>query len=181
MIRNRANAPLDTEISAVDTQNALQFTFAKARFMAEPGRRDGTTFTAKAKHNHWVGRSIDRRFEVVAKAATGESSARPLNGTFRQKPWIPFWVPIVIPGLAAAAVLLYSLLPHTTTIPRLRGMTQAAALAALQKAHLTASPSDQLGQPRCRRSTVAYLHVVEAEPELAQGPSPERPLHRARR
>jgi beta-lactam-binding protein with PASTA domain len=147
MIRNRANAPLDTEISAVDTQNALQFIFAKQRFNAEPGRRDGTTFTAKAKHQHWVGRSIDRRFEVVAKAATGQSTARPLNGTFRQKPWIPYWVPIVIPGLAAAAVLLYSLLPHNTTVPELRGQTAAQALILIQKAHLKASPSDLTGQP----------------------------------
>ena len=172
MIRNRANAPLDTEISAVDTQNALQFVFAKQRFSAEPGRRDGTTFTAKAKHQHWVGRSIDRRFEVVAKATTGQSTARPLNGTFRQKPWIPYWVPIVIPGLAAAAVLLYSLLPQKTTVPKLRGLTQADALAALQKAHLTASPSDQLGQPVTAIEKPSKSKRIKLHEVVSQSPKP---------
>jgi beta-lactam-binding protein with PASTA domain len=167
MIRNRANAPLDTEITAVDSQNALEFTFAKPRFMAEPGRRDGTTFVAKAKHNHWIGRSVDRRFEVVAKAAAGESTARPLNGTFRQKPWIPYWVPIVVPGLIAAAVLLYSLIPHKTTVPDLHGLSITAATLAVQKANLKV-PSQPPGEVPSK--SVAYLHVVRQNPSWHKGP-----------
>jgi beta-lactam-binding protein with PASTA domain len=167
MIRNRANAALDTEVAAVDSQNALHFTFAKQRFIAEPGRRDGTTFTAKAKHNHWVGRSIDRRFEITAKAAAGGSTARPLNGTFRQKPWIPFWVPIVVPGLIAAAVLLYSLIPHKTTVPDLHGMTATAAGLAIQKAHLKV-PTQPPGEVPSK--TVRYLHVVRQSPSWHKGP-----------
>jgi beta-lactam-binding protein with PASTA domain len=140
MVRNRANAPLDTEISAVDSANALTFEFAKQRFIAEPGRRDGTTFKAKAKHFLWIGRPTDRRFDIVAKGATSETAAtRPITGTFRQKPLIPFWVPIVIPALIAGAILAYSLLPKKTTVPALRGRTAAAALVVLQKAHLKAA------------------------------------------
>jgi beta-lactam-binding protein with PASTA domain len=140
MVRNRANAPLDTEITAVDTANALTFQFAKQRFIAEPGRRDGTTFKAKAKRTLWIGRPTDRRFDIVAKGVTSETATtRPITGTFRQKPVIPFWVPIVIPALIAGAILAYSLIPKKTTVPVLRGRTAAAALVLLQKAHLKAA------------------------------------------
>ena len=167
MVRNRANAPLDTEVTAVDSQNALNFDFAKPRFVAEPGRRDGTTFTVKPKHNHWIGRVIDRRFEITAKGAVGESTARPLTGTFRQKPWIPFWVPIIIPPLIAAAVLLYSLIPHKTTVPDLHGMTITAAQLAIGKANLKA-PTQPPGEVPSK--TVAYLHVVRQSPSWHKGP-----------
>ena len=138
MVRNRANAPLDIVITAVDTQNALAFDFAKSQFTAEPGRRDGTTFSAKAKKHHWIGRPNDKRFEVYSRAATGQSTAKPLTGVFRQKPWIPYWVPIVVPAIIAGAALLYSLIPHKTTVPALRGRSAAAAAIILQKAHLKA-------------------------------------------
>ena len=138
MVRNRANAPLDIVITAVDTQNALAFDFAKSQFTAEPGRRDGTTFSAKAKKHHWIGRPNDKRFEVYSRAATGQSTAKPLTGVFRQKPWIPYWVPIVVPAIIAGAALLYSLIPHKTTVPALRGRSAAAAAVILQKAHLKA-------------------------------------------
>ena len=57
---------------------------------------------------------------------------------FRQKPWIPYWVPIVVPAIIAGAALIYSLIPHKTTVPALRGRSAAAAAIILQKAHLKA-------------------------------------------
>ena len=80
MVRNRANAPLALEISAVDSQGICSFKFAKAQFVAEPGRRDGTTFVVRPKKHIWVGRSVDRRFDVAVRATVGESAAPPRNG-----------------------------------------------------------------------------------------------------
>ena len=129
MVRNRANAPIDTLVNAVDSANALEFAFAKQRFVADPGRRDGTTFTVKARKQHWIGRPMDRRFEISAHgvAGTDPAATRPITGTFRQKPWIPYWVPIVVPAIIAAAVLIWTLIPHKTTVPNLRGLTADAA------------------------------------------------------
>jgi beta-lactam-binding protein with PASTA domain len=139
MVRNRANAPIETEIVAVDSQNACEFAFEQQRFVAEPGRRDGTTFVVKARKLLLIGRNTDRRFEITARAAGGASSAKPITGIFRQKPWIPYWVPIVALPLLAAAALLWSLIPHRTTVPSLRGQSQTAAAILIQKAHLKAS------------------------------------------
>ena len=161
MVRNRANAPIDTMVTAVDSANALEFVFAKQRFVADPGRRDGTTFTAKAKKNHWIGRTMDRRFEISAHGVAGDAaSTRPITGTFRQKPWFPYWVPIVVPAIIAAAVLIWTLIPHKTTVPNLHGMTADAANIALRKANL--KPPTQVTQVPSK--TVAYLHVVRQNP-----------------
>ncbi len=157
MVRNLANAPIDTEITAVDSQNACKFDFEKSRFVADPGRRDGTTFIVRPKKPLIFGRSTDRRFEITAKAAAGASSARPLTGVFRQKPWIPYWVPIVVPALIAAAVLIWTLIPHRTTVPNLRGRSQAAAAILLQKAHLKLASGTPAEVPSKR---IKMGHVV---------------------
>jgi beta-lactam-binding protein with PASTA domain/Tol biopolymer transport system component len=168
MVRNRANAPIDTMVTAVDSANALTFEFAKQRFVADPGRRDGTTFTVRARKHHWVGRSMDRRFEISAHGVAGidAASTRPITGTFRQKPWIPYWVPIVVPAIIAAAALLYTLIPHKTTVPNLHGLTADAANIALKKANL--KPPTQVTQVPSK--TVAYLHIVRQNPSYHIGP-----------
>ena len=167
MVRNRANAPIDTMVTAVDSANALEFGFAKQRFVADPGRRDGTTFTAKARKNHWIGRPTDRRFEISAHGVAGDAaSTRPITGTFRQKPWLPYWVPIVVPAVIAGAVLIWTLIPHKTTVPNLHGMTADAANIALRKANL--KPPSQVTQVPSK--TVAYLHVVRQNPSYHVGP-----------
>ena len=167
MVRNRANAPIDTVITGVDQQNHLEFNFKKSEFTAEPGRRDGTTFTVKPKHLIWIGRPTDRRFEVSARGVRGESSARPMNGTFRQKPFLPWWVLIVAPAILAAAIFLYSLIPHKTKVPDLHGMTATAAALALTKANLKAPSQPPAEVPS---KTVAYLHVVRQSPSYHKGP-----------
>jgi beta-lactam-binding protein with PASTA domain len=163
MVRNRANAPIDALVAAVDDQNALNFEFAEKQFVADPGRRAGTTFTARAKRHHWIGRPIDRRFEISARGVggTNPASTRPITGTFRQKPWLPYWVPIVVPALIAAAALAWTLIPHKTTVPNLRRLTVAAAQIRLQKAHLTLS-SDTPAQLPNRH--IAWPRIIKQFP-----------------
>ena len=56
-------------------------------FIAEPGRRDGTTFTAKAKQHHWIGRANDKRFEIYSRGrdgrVDGEAAAPASSGRSR--------------------------------------------------------------------------------------------------
>ena len=111
---------------------------------------------------------MDRRFEISAHgvAGTDPAATRPITGTFRQKPWLPYWVPIVVPAIIAAAVLIWTLIPHKTTVPNLHGMTADAANIALRKANL--KPPTQVTQVPSK--TVAYLHVVRQNPSYHDGP-----------
>ena len=158
MVRNRANAPIDTMVTAVDSANALDVRLreaavrrrARAAATARPSR-------PRRRSTHWIGRPMDRRFEISAHGVDGDrrASTRPITGTFRQKPWIPYWVPIVVPAIIAGAVLLYSLIPHKTTVPVAAGTHRGRGQRSLlQKAHLKAADEpavEEVAEPATSR------------------------------
>jgi beta-lactam-binding protein with PASTA domain len=119
--RNRANAPVQVAFSAVDSENACKFDFAESTVTAAPGRRAGTSFRARPNKQIWLGRPADRRFQVLATVPGSDAPQMPRQAVFRQKPWIAWWVPLVLPLLVVAAVAVYLLLPHNVTVPNLRG------------------------------------------------------------
>jgi beta-lactam-binding protein with PASTA domain len=49
----------------------------------------------------------------------------PTQAVFRQKPWLPWWVAIVIPLLALLALLLFLFLPKNVTVPDVVGKKSA--------------------------------------------------------
>jgi beta-lactam-binding protein with PASTA domain len=49
----------------------------------------------------------------------------PTQAVFRQKPWLPWWVAIVIPLLALLALLLFLFLPKNTEVPDVVGKKSA--------------------------------------------------------
>ena len=64
----------------------------------------------------------------------GDAEVAPLPPTqvaFRQKPWLPWWLAIVVPLLIALLVLLYLLWPRTTEVPKVTG--SPSVFAAQQK------------------------------------------------
>jgi beta-lactam-binding protein with PASTA domain len=140
MVRNRANAPTPVTVSGSDAEGVCTFEFRPPRFTAEPGRKAGSTFTVRPKKQIWLGRPVDRRLQVVARAAEGDAAAPTHHAVFRQKPWIPRWAAVLAPVAIAAGIVAYTQIPKKTTVPVLRGQTPAAAQAALQKAGLKLSP-----------------------------------------
>ena len=49
----------------------------------------------------------------------------PTQAVFRQKPWLPWWVAIVVPLLALLALLLFLFLPKNVTVPDVVGKKSA--------------------------------------------------------
>ena len=49
----------------------------------------------------------------------------PTQAVFRQKPWLPWWVAIVIPLLALLALLLFLFLPKNVEVPDVVGKKSA--------------------------------------------------------
>jgi beta-lactam-binding protein with PASTA domain len=131
-VRNRANAPSEFTFSAVDSGNACRFKFAEPTVTAPPGKRAGSVFRAVPRKQIWIGRPVERRFQV--SAAVPGSPAPPVArpAVFRQKPWIARWVPIVLPVVVGAAAAVFLLLPHNATVPNIRGRTVFAAKKLLE-------------------------------------------------
>src|SRR5205085_9433309 len=77
-------------------------------------------FYARPLKQILVGRKLEHRFTVNAKAGGTDIAAVPRLGVFVQKPWIPYWVLVVLPLLILAAIAAYLLWPRTVVVPNVR-------------------------------------------------------------
>lgn len=131
-IRNRANARAEVAVTAEDADGECEFRFAQPSVRIEPGNALECPFTCLPPRQLWLGRPVERRFQVLA-TPIGDASVPPLPppaGIFRQKPWLPWWLAVVVPVAVAVLIALISLLPKQAAVPALKG---AANVFAAQK------------------------------------------------
>jgi beta-lactam-binding protein with PASTA domain len=162
MVRNRANAPILADVSATDPDGTCSFAFDTQRLITEPGRPAGTHLTVRPGKQIWIGRTVNRRFEVVARAVEGDASAPPHQAVFRQRAWLPWWLAVVAPIVIAAAALIPPLLPKNTHVPPLRGLQLDQAQVALDKAGLKLSSEP----PEERAATLPGGAIVLSIPPI---------------
>ena len=129
-VRNRANAPAQVVLAAEDSDGECQFRFAEPAVVVEPGRGVEAPFTVFPPKQIWIGRPKDRPIRVTATPAGVDTPTPPLPATYRQKPWLPWWLAIVAPLVIAAVVLFLLLQPKQTVMPNLK---KANSVFAAQK------------------------------------------------
>ena len=131
-VRNRANARTEVAVAAEDEDGECEFRFAQPSVAIEPGNAIECPFTCLPPRQVWLGRTVERRFQVLANPVGVVSSVPPppRAGVFRQRAWLPWWLAIVAPIAVVAAVALISLLPKQAKVPNLKG---AANVFAAQK------------------------------------------------
>ena len=131
-VRNRANARTEVAVAAEDEDGECEFRFAQPSVAIEPGNAIECPFTCLPPRQLWLGRTVERRFQVLATPVGVASSVPPppRAGVFRQRAWLPWWLAIVAPIAVVAAVALISLLPKQAKVPNLKG---AANVFAAQK------------------------------------------------
>ncbi len=132
-VRNRANARAEVALTAEDTDGECEFRFAQATVAIAPGNALECPFTCLPPRQLWLGRAVERRFQVLATpigVSLATAPPQPPPGIFRQKPWLPWWLAVVVPLAVALAIALISLLPKQAAVPNLKG---AANVFAAQK------------------------------------------------
>jgi len=127
-VHNKANSRTEVDLAAADTDGECGFRFAEPRIALEPGNGMECPFTVFPPKQKWIGRHVDRQFQLTATPVGAEGPVPPRMATYRQKAWLPWWMSIVAPLIAALAVVVIMLLPKQTTVPNLKG--QASAFAA---------------------------------------------------
>ena len=160
-VRNRANAPVDVQLAGIDPDNEMRFSFQKPRFTVAPGRRNGSAIMVIPPKPAWVGRPVQRRFEITSTVIGSDTGALPKGATLTQKPWIPAWALLLLPLLIIAAIAAFLLWPRTSTVPELTGMEVIAAEQALADAGLILGNQTQKANDKAKAGTI-----------LAQSPEP---------
>ena len=130
-VYNKANARTEVDLAAEDTDGECDFRFAEPRIALEPGNGMECPFTVFPPKQKWIGRSVDRQFQLTATPVGTEGPVPPRMATFRQRPWLPWWMSVVGPLLAAAVVVVIMLLPKQTAVPNLKGQPSAFAAQKL--------------------------------------------------
>jgi len=107
--RNTANAPVEIDLTTADPENACRFRCNPEKLLVPPGAEVHAEVEVRPRRQIWIGRSVDRRFELRAQPSDlrlGEQPpVPPRQGTFVQQPWIPWWVVPIVPLIAAAIAL----------------------------------------------------------------------------
>lgn len=143
-IQNRGNAMSDLRLSAVDEEELLRFDIPREHLGLTRGEGVVDTVDIRPHRPLIIGRPIDRRFEVVARSYGPDEEPVTGAATFVQRPYLPWWLAIVVPLLIAALVVLWALLPNHVNVPDLtetRSVLQAQN--ELQKVGLELNPDIQ--------------------------------------
>ena len=142
-VENRGNAPADVDVAPAAGEDDCETTCDPARLTGPPGGRATARVTATPRRQIWIGRAKERPVEAHASPVDAPAPA-PCHGRYRQRAWLPWWVPPVALPLAAAALALFLLWPRTATVPDLRGARSPfEAQQRLQQAGLKLDPTER--------------------------------------
>ena len=65
-VHNKANARTEVDLDAADTDGECTFRFAEPRIALEPGNGMECPFTVFPPKQKWIGRHVDRQFQLTA-------------------------------------------------------------------------------------------------------------------
>ena len=127
-LRNGGNSAVVIVLSAADPEDACRFDFVASRLALAPGDRVASPFVGRPRRQIWLGRPREHRFEVAGQVQEEPEVMASVPATLRQRPWLPWWLAIVVPLLALAIVALILLLGDDdaaspqVTVPSVRGI-----------------------------------------------------------
>ena len=119
VVRNRGNDAASFVMAASDTDEECHVHFDPPRLDLEPGASAASRLTVRPPKQILIGRPLDRQLAVEPTTAA-DVPALPLRAVFRQRPWLPWWLLILLPILIAIAVFLWAFAPRFT-VPPLKG------------------------------------------------------------
>jgi len=175
-LRNRANAPVEVRLEAVDAEGECEFRFAQPSVVIDPGRGIEAPFTVFPAKQLWIGRPQDRPIRVTATPVGAPAPPAAMPATYRQRAWLPWWLSIAVPLVAVIAAAVILLTPKQTVVPNLKQAKNVfAAQTQLTAAGLNsqvesmtepnAAPGSIIGQdppPGTKVKRGATVRILEA-------------------
>jgi beta-lactam-binding protein with PASTA domain len=119
-VRNRANAPIACRFDARDAEGECRLRFTQPSVAIDPGKGVQAPVTVLPPKQIWLGRPKDRALTVTVTPAGSDAAAAVLTATYRQRPWLPWWLSPVVPILCAVVAAVLLLIPKQVVVPNLK-------------------------------------------------------------
>jgi beta-lactam-binding protein with PASTA domain len=136
---NAGNQPTTVQVELRDKDNELVFEPRSFDDRLSPGEQKEHSFTVCGPRP-WFGRTQSFPFTAAVQSQGIPQPVR-LEGTRRQVPRLPWWIPTVALALVGLAIALFALLrpdPEQSTVPSVAGQDGTAALTRINEAGYTA-------------------------------------------
>jgi beta-lactam-binding protein with PASTA domain len=138
---------VDTKIQAPSdaaSRGAVELPQPVVRRLPAGGEPETIPFVVRPDRQIWLGRSVYRRFTVSARVAGDEAPVLPRYAVLRQRPWLPWWLAILVPLIAIGIALWLLLRPEMVPVPNLIGAKSAfVAEQMLEQKGLMLNPNVQ--------------------------------------
>ena len=144
-VGNVGNTPVAVDVGASELEDRCRFLLPAASIGIVPGQTTAIPIGVRPRRPLIIGRKADRLLELRAWTADDEPGpAVSRSAIFRQRPWIPWWLALLVLLLVIAAVLVFLLWPDRVTVPDVEGEPSAfAAQERLEEEGLTVSPDSK--------------------------------------
>lgn len=131
-VTNQGNCPMEIVVGATDTEASCPVAVYPERTLVPVGGTGVAVVRVGVSRPILVGRPADHQVDVTHRVSGVESEPVPRRVVFRQKPWLPWWLPATVLALATVAIVV-ALLKRDTEVPKLKGSTVPEALVILEK------------------------------------------------
>ena len=144
-VRNVGNAPVAVDVGASELEDRCRFVLPAVSTGIVPGQTTAIPIVVRPRKPLIIGRKADRLLELRAWTADDEPGpAASASAIYRQRPWLPWWLALLVVLLVIAAVLVFLLWPDRVTVPDVEGEPSAfAAQERLAEDGLTVSPDSK--------------------------------------
>jgi beta-lactam-binding protein with PASTA domain len=144
-VRNLGNAPIAVDVGASELEDRCRFLLPAASIGIVPGQTTAIPIGVRPRKPLIIGRKADRLLELRAWTVdVGPGPPVTASAIYRQRPWIPWWLALLVLLLVIAAVLVFLLWPDRVTVPDVEGEPSAfAAQERLEQEGLTVSPASK--------------------------------------
>jgi beta-lactam-binding protein with PASTA domain len=174
-VRNNANAPIAPTLVPTDSLGTCTFSAPDGLAAVAPGQTLSLPLDVRAPRQ-LIGRPIDHQLQIAVAVDGLDPPTPPLLVTFRQRPLIPWWVPVAILLLASLAAALYAAWPRKpkkVTMPDVVPSSSVfVAQRQLQRAGLKGTPKVLTRVD----STVKAGTVIDQDPAAFRRVDPGVPL-----
>ncbi len=134
-VANQGNSPMEIAVTAGDSERRCPVAIAPERRVVAVGESIASVVRVRVPRPQIFGRPVDHFVDVSHGVAGVDAEPVPQRVTFRQRPWLPWWLPpiVAVLGVLLAALML---LERRAEVPKLKGDTVGEALVVLKKRHL---------------------------------------------